>query len=477
MQGITKCKWLFAVFFMIAAVTMTTFGVAQAATYNSPSAIGDTGSNTLVWTGQGATNGVVTTSLCDASNTPDGQPNTPYLLWVFDTDGGGASDTATTPTLALTGSLTQSRDMADAFTDPDTGKNFKAFTDYVTPDSNLFGSVAFTTMTTGGGKWNLVISHGCAGQEELPPTTSVTTVVHLANDKVVDNDNPATTGAMVHDQVTLTVANASTWTGTMTVYFFPNNVCTPDTYTASQSATWTNDDLSTQDNWLPRGPLADGAYSYQAAFVSGTDGVPDALGDCEPFKVVSSITSFWYQIGGTGTEYTCTDLNNDGNCGSEVASKKGGTTYDFLVHVDVTNNSGVTQDVKVQGGLAAKAKYYQAILGNLSTKDVQITSGTINAVTDGAAYLDTSSTSNVVTWILDNMPSGTTENLYIWVNKGYSSTGLQAVTSSWSEVDCPEGTVSDEANSQANRSALGEAMPGCVKSNYTGGLQVNVQVP
>ena len=74
------------------------------------------------------------------------------------------------------------------------------------------------------------------------------------------------------------------------------------------------------------------------------------------------------------------------------------------------------------------------------------------------------------------MPSGSTSTCILWIYelKGYTSTGLQAVTSSWSQVDCPAGTVSNEQFTQGNLSALGESKPGCVKSKYTRNLLVNV---
>ena len=144
----------------------------------------------------------------------------------------------------------------------------------------------------------------------------------------------------------------------------------------------------------------------------------------------------------------------------------------------MTNTSGVTKDVKVQGGLAAQATYWQSMPGTHAL-GTQITTSpsAVNDVSCGNAQINLSSSNNVVTWIINNMANGTTCDLYIYVRKGYSSTGLQAVTSSWSQVDCGSGTVANQPSvpyPKSVLSALGESTPGCVKSNYTGNLLVNV---
>jgi hypothetical protein len=112
------------------------------------------GANSITWTGQGATNGVLNTTQCDASNTP-------YLLWVLTTDGGSAHGAA----LHLSG--TGSGDYA---ADVSSGNTFKFTTPYFTPDSNLHATADFTVDTVGNGSWNLVISHGCSGLKPLTAT-------------------------------------------------------------------------------------------------------------------------------------------------------------------------------------------------------------------------------------------------------------------------------------------------------------------
>jgi hypothetical protein len=119
------------------------------------------GDNTVQWTGQGASGGKLNTEQCDESNTP-------YLLWVFTTDGGSASDAK----LHL-GTTDGGNELGDFSADTNTGNTFKFVTPYYTPDpSTLFAYVDFTVITNGNGGWNLVISHGCPGGR--PPAANLT---------------------------------------------------------------------------------------------------------------------------------------------------------------------------------------------------------------------------------------------------------------------------------------------------------------
>jgi hypothetical protein len=135
------------------------------------------GDNTVQWTGQGANQvpGQLNTVQCE-ENLPEGiNPNDPYLLWVFTTDGGSASGA----TLHL-GTSDGANDLGDFAADTSTGNTFKFVTPYYTPDtSTLFAYVDFTVGTTGSGSWNLVISHGCPG-DNRPPSADLT-VTKTAN--------------------------------------------------------------------------------------------------------------------------------------------------------------------------------------------------------------------------------------------------------------------------------------------------------
>lgn len=128
------------------------FGLTTAAlAFDSGGNPGTTGPNTITWTGQGASGGVLDTTQCDASNTA-------YLLWILTTDGGSAH--GATLTLGGSGSGTYPADTAS-------GNTFHFLTPYFVPDSSLTAVASFTVYTTGNGSWNLVISHGCAGVKDL----------------------------------------------------------------------------------------------------------------------------------------------------------------------------------------------------------------------------------------------------------------------------------------------------------------------
>src|SRR5262245_23341574 len=101
-----KRKWPLRATVLAAAVSaLTLIGAGTAFAFNSGNNPGQTGPNTITWTGQGATNGVLDSSQCNAANEPNGQPaNTPYLLWILTTDGGSVQADNTTPVLHLGGS-------------------------------------------------------------------------------------------------------------------------------------------------------------------------------------------------------------------------------------------------------------------------------------------------------------------------------------------------------------------------------------
>jgi hypothetical protein len=163
----------------------------------SPSGTGD---NTIAWTGQGATNGVLNTSLCDATNDPFGA-NHPYLLWVLTTDGGSATITGNQG-LSLGGTGSGTGPVAP---DTTTGNTFKFVTPYFTPDSNLTASATFSVVTTGNGAWVLTISHGCVGKAS--PTISTT-----------PNPTTAVIGDTLNDSAVLSGGNSPTGDVTFKLY-------------------------------------------------------------------------------------------------------------------------------------------------------------------------------------------------------------------------------------------------------------------
>jgi hypothetical protein len=139
------------------------------------------------------------------------------------------------------------------------------------------------------------ISHWlvCGFDDNGPPppdkSAVLTSEVHLdGTHAVLDNANPATAPANVHDQVLLTVSGVTTWSGTMTLNFYTNNNCHGQPADTEDFA-WTQATTMPQDNLLPQGSLAAGEYSYQESIVfAGENDDLNTTGDCEPFKVVDA---------------------------------------------------------------------------------------------------------------------------------------------------------------------------------------------
>jgi LPXTG-motif cell wall-anchored protein len=135
---------------------------------------------------------------------------------------------------------------------------------------------------------NLVVSH-CELGEQVPPSASLTSEVHLADHTVASNGSPGTAPATVHDKVTLTVTGLSEWTGEFTLDFYESNDCSGDPADTT-SFTWDSTDPSTQDDLLPQGPLDAGGYSYQESFDSDNNAL-DTTGACEPFQIGTTTTT------------------------------------------------------------------------------------------------------------------------------------------------------------------------------------------
>jgi len=155
-------KLLFLIMALVLVVGLVV-PAALADTYYSPDNVTTTGPNTLVWTGQGATNGELKTVICDPTNYPDG-----YLLWILTTDGGAASADPE-PYLVLNG------DTDNPYYATQHGASFHFITPYFTPDPATLTAVAyFNTTSTGNGAWVLTISHGCSGDGGYDPEQAVT---------------------------------------------------------------------------------------------------------------------------------------------------------------------------------------------------------------------------------------------------------------------------------------------------------------
>jgi LPXTG-motif cell wall-anchored protein len=145
-----------------------------------------------------------------------------------------------------------------------------------------------------------VISHwfvcGEGDDEQDPPVTALlTSEVHLdGTHAFLDNDNPATAPANVHDSVVLTVTGLDEWDGDVIMFFFTNGTCDgdPADETEQGDIPVNEDTVMPLENLLPQSGLAAGDYSYQSLFVTGEQTLPAVTeGPCEPFKVVAEQTT------------------------------------------------------------------------------------------------------------------------------------------------------------------------------------------
>jgi hypothetical protein len=276
-------------------------------------------------------------------------------------------------------------------------------------------------------------------------------------------------GATIHDQATVTTTVYPIPAGSSVEFrFFKNRACSGDPF-SRETKTLTGGSFSESvesSSYLVQAADIATGLSYKAVFNSGdTSKVPDATGDCEPLTVLSSIVAFYYEvIDGTdrlrnpGT-YDCTlpasEKGKSTDCpdGTTAASITKGVTNTYRLHVVVANYTGVPITEKVQGGLtAAPGAEYSKL-----------------QVTCGKATINVSKAGNVVVW--DSVGDGKTNNpgftmdpgqvceLTVEITVKFSGTGLQPLTSSWSEFQC----------------LLGGPNAGfCEKSPYTNSLMVVV---
>lgn len=180
--------------FVVVTLALAFAGIALA--FDSGGTPEDIGSDTITWTGQGASDGELNEEICPSTDTlPDGIDPNSYLHWILTTDGGEADTNAT---LHL-GTTAGGNDLGDYSTTKDSGGAFHFFTPYFTPDSSLHAYADIDVLETGNGSWILTISHGCPGEndfEELTVSKSVETSFTRTHNwditKKVETDNGAT---------------------------------------------------------------------------------------------------------------------------------------------------------------------------------------------------------------------------------------------------------------------------------------------
>jgi hypothetical protein len=302
----------------------------------------------------------------------------------------------------------------------------------------------------------------------LKADPTVTTAIYLMPGHAVVTS--VTMGATIHDDATVTGIAPFTPTGTVTFNLYRSNDCTGtvvQTSTGTLSGSGASATAESSPDYLTT--AADiPALSFKAQY-SGDSNYNPADADCEPLTVLSSIIAFYYEVidgpdaSSNPGPFNCTlpasakGTSTPCPSGTRAASITKGETNTYRLHVVVANYTGVPISEKVQGGLTAApgAQY-----SNLH-------------VTCGKAKINVSKSrggnGNVVVW--DSVGDGKTNNPGFTMNPGhvceltvditvkFSGTGLQPLTSSWSEFQC----LLDGPNAGF-----------CEKSPYTNSLMVVV---
>jgi hypothetical protein len=330
------------------------------------------------------------------------------------------------------------------------------------------GSYSFKAHYSGDDNYNEADSD-CEPFTVLKATPTVTTAIHLMPEHVVVTS--VTMGATIHDEATVTGIAAFTPTGTVTFTLYRSNNCTGEvvqTSTGTLSGSGASATAESSPDYLTT--AADiPALSFKAHY-NGDDNYNEAASDCEPLTVLSSIIAFYYEViggpdaGDNPGTFNCTlpasEKGTSTPCpsGTTAASITEGATNTYRLHVVVANYTGVPIREKVQGGLTAApgAQY----------SNLQVTCGNakINVSKSRGGH------GNVVVW--DSVGDGKTNNPGFTMNPGdvceltvditvkFSGTGLQPLTSSWSEFQC----LLDGPNAGF-----------CEKSPYTNSLMVVVK--
>lgn len=253
-------------------LAFTSFALA----FDSGGNPGETGENTITWTGQGVTNGELEKVLCPSTDElPQGIDPNSYLHFVLTTDGGSVIADDTTPILTLGGSGSG---------DHLWFKQGGGMLHFYVPYSDLNTLTAYATINvyeTGHGAWNLTISHGCPGVSPQDLTVSKTAEPSYTRtydwtiDKSADKPIVYSVGGGESEAVNYTIAvtrdagTDSDWavSGTITIHN-PNNFEVLDVTVIDDDCTVTGSPLN-----VPAG--GDATADYVCTFtenpVSGTN--------------------------------------------------------------------------------------------------------------------------------------------------------------------------------------------------------------
>jgi hypothetical protein len=142
------------------------------------------------------------------------------------------------------------------------------------------GSYSYNAVYNGDGNYNASGTGDCEPFKVAPVTPTISTVVYNAATKQPLVALTIPVGGSVYDTATLsgTVATIVP-TGTVTYSFFKNGNCS--------GLPFDTDTVTLSNGVIPpsktRGPLAGGAYSFQAVYNGDANYNPSGIGACEPF--------------------------------------------------------------------------------------------------------------------------------------------------------------------------------------------------
>jgi hypothetical protein len=181
----------------------------------------------------------------------------------------------------------------------------------------------------------------------------------------------------------------------------------------------------------------------------------------------NSISDMFYNVASSGPFRCHSDLGgppavvNDANSASGYTGPGTGfcpgvtaygtslnTSTTYTVTVEATNNKGVVINDKIQGGAAANSDLND-LASSLTVTGSSCGSATVSGLSGGTkgskaknSNPPLSNDSNVITWTINNMADGQVCTLTFRVTKKFSATGLQPITSPWSEVWTTAGGIS-----------------------------------
>ena len=294
-------------------------------------------------------------------------------------------------------------------------------------------------MTLSSGSAAVTANGARALADTFPDTVGLTTtIVDDTAGRPIEGAVDA--GDTVHDVGTVTNMTGSNGTPVGTVYFtfFPNDRCTGSGVVVGSA---TPDETGFADGSDPQGPLAPGAYSFNAHFVP-TDPTlwMDALSDCEPLYVQGGVEGTAVDLtvrkdahpSFTQT-YAWAITKSAANDSQRIAADG---TADFLYTVNVSHDDGTVGDWQVNGTITVANANAAAV--TLSGIDDTVDNGGFCAVdTGGDLTVPAGGRSFAYTCTYTGAPSpaaGTNTVTVRWDDQALSDGSLLAGNSaSWQE--------------------------------------------